>query len=84
VSRIRYANDNDIGSSDVLKKVTQLARGAADLTADRCERPGRERSGAMHWNAHVPAICMPHHVVAASDPLQFPAALAQRLYDVLS
>ncbi len=36
----------------------------------------------MHWNAHMSAICMPHHVVAASDPFQCPAALAQRLDDV--
>ena len=63
---------------------TQLARGAADMTADRCERPGRERPGAMYWTAHMPAVCMPDHVVAASDPFQLPTTLAKRLDDLLS
>lgn len=34
---------------------------------------------AQTWNAHMPTVCMPHHVVAASDPFQFPATLAKRL-----
>ena len=38
----------------------------------------------MYWNAHMPAVCIPHHMVAASDPFQFSATLAQRLDDVLS
>src|SRR5580693_7214346 len=37
----------------------------------------------MHRNAHMPPVGMPHHMVAASDPFQFPAALAQCLDDVL-
>jgi hypothetical protein len=32
----------------------------------------------------MPAVCMPHHAVAASDPFQRPATLAKRLDDVLS
>jgi hypothetical protein len=80
----RSASDNDTGRSGILKKVTQFACGAADLSADRCERPGRERPGPMHGNAHMPAVCVPHYVVTAGHPLQFSAALGQRLDDVLS
>lgn len=69
--------------SVILEKVTQLACGAADLSADRCKPPGRERPGGLHGHAHMPAVFAPHYVVAAGDPLQFPAALAQRLDDVL-
>ena len=79
----RSASDNYTGRPVTLKKVAQFVRGAADLAADRCERPDRERPGAMHRNAHMPPVGMPHHMVAASDPFQFPAALAECLDDVL-
>lgn len=46
-SATRSASDNYTGRPVTLKKVAQLVRGAADLAADRCERPDRERPGAM-------------------------------------
>jgi hypothetical protein len=75
--RPKLASGNSVFGAVALKKVAQLARGAADLTADRCERPCRERPGSMNWNAHMPTVCMPHYVVAASDPFQVPATLPQ-------
>ena len=69
----RSASDNYTGRPVTLKKVAQFVRGAADLAADRCERPDRERPGAMHRNAHMPPVGMPHHMVAASDPVPVPS-----------